>query len=199
MSFLKIGKIIDPSAMDDCITAAEPLEIITHKYGTVTDIPNYPCWMEYLNEGNVQGSISFTRHTDQHPLLKDMVTLIIEKFSIIFPKHVPLLRERVHFIRTKGDIVPHRDENGRKCCINIGVKNSTGALTIIGIDNTYETFDKRKQSYVVEPGVGYLVDVSRIHAVTALNDEYRYLITYGFGESFAKISTLLSDNKIIPA
>lgn len=194
MSFLKIGKIIDPNTMDDFVFAAESLEIVTHKYGTVTNLPNYPCWMEYLNEGNVQGSISFTRHTDQHPILKDMVSLIMEKFSLIFPKQLPLLRERVHFIRTKGDIVPHRDESGRKCCINIGVKNSTGALTKIGIDNTYETFDERNHSYVVDSGVGYLVDVGRIHAVIALNNEYRYLITYGFAQSFDTISSVITPN-----
>jgi hypothetical protein len=180
--------------MDDFVSASESLEIVTHKYGTVTNIPNYPCWMEYLNEGNVQGSISFTRHTDQHPLLKDMVTLIIEKFSIIFPKHVPLLRERVHFIRTKGDIVPHRDENGRKCCINIGVKNSDGALTKMGIDDSFDTFNERHDTHVVDSGVGYLVDVGRIHAVTALNNEYRYLITYGFAQTYDKMLSLLMNN-----
>ena len=194
MSFSSLGKIIDPNLMDEFVQAAESLEVVIHKYGTVFDIPDYPCWMEYHNEGNVEGSISFTRHTDHHPVLTNMVTLVIEKFSHIFPKQLPLLRERVHFIRTKGDIIPHRDESGRRCCINIGVKNSTGALTKIGIDNTYETFDERNQSYVVDSGVGYLVDVGRIHAVTALNNEYRYLITYGFAQTYDKMLSLLMKN-----
>ena len=153
--------------------------------------------MEYLNEGSVQGSISFTRNTDKHPILSEMVTLILQIFSEIFDKELPLLRERVHFIRTKGSIVPHRDEGGRRCCINIGVKNSTGALTKLSIDDKFETFDEQHETYIIDPGVGYLLDTSRIHAVAATNDQPRYLITYGFAESFAKVSSLLSGNKII--
>jgi hypothetical protein len=197
MSLKNLGELIKPELLYKFVDAAEILKVVSHQYGTAYNIPLYPCWMEYLNEGGVQGSISFTRNTDKHPVLSEMVTLVLQIFSEIFDNKLPLLRERVHFIRTKGNIVPHRDEGGRRCCINIGIKNSTGALTKIGIDDTFETFDERHKTYIINPGVGYLLDTSRIHAVTATNEHPRYLITYGFAESFAKVSTLLSSNKII--
>jgi hypothetical protein len=192
MSVLPLGRIIDPTDFDLFIEASEELEIVVHKYGKKMNIPNYPCWMEYKNEGNLEGSISFTRHTDSHPVLKDMVTLVLEKFSEIFKPELTLKRDRVHFIKTLGNIVPHRDEDGRMCCINMGVKNSSGSLTKVGMDNRYDTFQVRHDTYVMKEGEAYLVNTHQIHSVVASNDIPRYLITYGFGEPFNKIATLLN-------
>lgn len=192
MSVLPLGRIIDPADFDCFIEAAEGLEIVVHKYGKEMNIPDYPCWMEYRNEGNSGGSISFTRHTDSHPILKDMVTLVLEKFSKIAKPELILRRDRVHFIRTLGDVVPHRDEAGRMCCINMGVKNSSGSLTKMGTDNRYDTFQARHDTHVMKEGEAYLINTRRIHSVVASNDSPRYLITYGFGEPFSKIATLLN-------
>jgi len=192
MSVLPLGRIIEPAEFDKFIEASEELEIVVHKYGAEMDVPSYPCWMEYRNEGNSGGSISFTRHTDKHPILRDMVTLVLERFSEIFKPELKLKRERVHFIKTLGDIVPHRDEDGRMCCINVGVKNSSGSLTQMGIDNRYDTFRARHHTYIMKEGEAYLVDTHRIHAVVASNTIPRYLITYGFGETFKEIAPLLN-------
>jgi hypothetical protein len=137
MSLKNLGELIKPELLYKFVDAAEILKVVSHQYGTAYNIPLYPCWMEYLNEGGVQGSISFTRNTDKHPVLSEMVTLVLQIFS------------------------------------------------------------ERHKTYIINPGVGYLLDTSRIHAVTATNEHPRYLITYGFAESFAKVSTLLSSNKII--
>lgn len=188
MSLKNLGELINPELLCKYIDVAEMLEVVSHQYNTPYNVPPYPCWMEY---SGTQGAISFSRNTDKHPVLSEMVTLVLHAFSKNFNKNFPFSRERVHFIRTKGDVAPHRDEGGRKCCINIGIKNSTGALTKLGIDDNIETFNERYETHTINPGVGYLVDTSRLHAVTAINNQPRYLITYGFAQSFSTVSALL--------
>jgi hypothetical protein len=63
MELLPLGKLIDPYEFQLYIDEAEKLETVVHKYGNDFIIPDYPCWMEYKNEGNITGSISFSRHT----------------------------------------------------------------------------------------------------------------------------------------
>ena len=137
MNIINLGKLIDPTEFQIYIDEAEKLETVVHKYGGEFIVPDYPCWMEYKNEGEVEGSISFTRHTNKHPVLSQMVKKVIDILTPIFPDNIPPIIERVHFIRTMGSIVPHRDEAGRYACINIGVKNSSSAITKISNDNIY--------------------------------------------------------------
>jgi uncharacterized protein (DUF1330 family) len=191
MYILNLGKLIDPYEFQSYIDEAEKLESVVHRYGSNFVIPDYPCWMEYKNEGDVLGSISFTRHTNKHPILSEMVKKVLDILTPIFPDNSPPMIGRVHLIRTLGNIVPHRDEAGRYACINIGVKNSSKSITKISNDNIYENFDNNNTPYVIKEGFGYLLNTNQIHAVEGQLDVPRYLITYGFGTKFEVLQKII--------
>ena len=180
---IKIGKVLDPSDFQKYINEAEKLETVVHKYGTEFVVPDYPCWMKYSNEAGVSGSISFSRHTYKHPVLREMVDKIVELLTPIFPENAKPNIERVHFLKTKGSIVAHRDEAGRMTCINIGLKNSSSAITKISNDDILENFENNHTQYRIEDGTAYLLNTNSLHSVEG-TDVDRYLITYGFGHSF---------------
>ena len=184
MNIVDLGKLINSNDFQIYVDEAEKLETVVHKYGEDFVIPDYPCWMEYRNEGDVEGSISFTRHTNKHPILKEMVEKVFNIFKIIFPASRPVILERIHFIRTKGSVIVHKDEAGRNTCINIGVRNSIGAITKMSNDNIKHNFNKNHSSITVIEGHGYLINTNQYHAVESINDKPRYLITYGFGDTF---------------
>jgi hypothetical protein len=184
MNIANLGKLINPNDFQIYVDEAEKLETVIHKYGEDFVIPDYPCWMEYRNEGEVEGSISFTRHTNKHPILKEMVEKIFNIFKTIFPASRPVILERVHFIRTKGSVIVHKDEAGRNTCINIGVRNSIGAITKMSNDNIKHNFNNNHSAITVIEGHGYLMNTNQYHAVESINDKPRYLITYGFGDRF---------------
>ena len=152
MNMLNLGKIIDPNEFQYYIDEAEKLETVVHKYGSVLAVPDYPCWMEYKNEGNILGSISFTRNTHKHPVLIEMTHKVYNILKDIFPHNRQVLLERIHFIRTIGSIVTHKDEGGRNSCINIGVKNSTGAYTKMSNDGIRSNFKNNHSTIVVLEG-----------------------------------------------
>lgn len=191
MNLISLGKLINPNDFQIYVDEAEKLETVVHKYGGDFVIPEYPCWMEYKNEGSIIGSIAFTRHTFKHPILYKMVKQVVEILTPILPNNFPPVVERVHLIRTLGNIVPHRDEAGRYSCINIGVKNSSNAITKISNDGVYENFDDNHSSYVVEEGFGYLLNTNQLHAVDGKLDIPRYLITYGFGTKFDILNKMI--------
>ena len=184
MNIVDLGRLINPNDFQIYVDEAEKLETVVHKYGSDFVIPDYPCWMEYRNEGNIEGSISFTRHTHKHPILKEMTEKMFAIFKIIFSISRPVLLERIHFIRTKGSVTVHKDEAGRNACINIGVRNSSGAITKISNDNIYSNFNNNHSVITVLDGHGYLMNTNQYHAVESTNDQPRYLITYGFGNTF---------------
>jgi hypothetical protein len=184
MNIVDLGKLINSNDFQIYVDEAEKLETVVHKYGEDFVIPDHPCWMEYRNEGDVEGSISFTRHTNKHPILKEMVEKVFNIFKIIFPASRPVILERVHFIRTKGSVIVHKDEAGRNTCINIGVRNSIGAITKMSNDNIKHNFNNNHSSITVIEGHGYLMNTNQYHAVESINDKPRYLITYGFGDTF---------------
>jgi hypothetical protein len=184
MNIVDLGKLINSNDFQIYVDEAEKLETVVHKYGEDFVIPDYPCWMEYRNEGDVEGSISFTRHTNKHPILKEMVEKVFNIFKIIFPASRPVILERIHFIRTKGSVIVHKDEAGRNTCINIGVRNSIGAITKMSNDNIKHNFNNNHSSITVIEGHGYLMNTNQYHAVESINDKPRYLITYGFGDTF---------------
>jgi hypothetical protein len=181
---IKLGKLLDPKDFEKYITEAEKLETVIHKYGKEIVVPDYPCWMQYLNENGIDGSISFTRHTHQHPILREMIDIVIELLTPIFPDSYKPEIERVHFLKTNGSIVAHRDESGRKTCINIGIKNSSSAITKISNDNIHRNFDNNHTDYQIEDGFAYLLNTNFYHAVVGDINTDRYLITYGFGVTF---------------
>ena len=184
MNLISLGKLINPNDFQIYIDEAEKLQTVIHKYGGDFVIPDRPCWMEYKNEGDVEGSISFTRHTNKHPILKEMVEKVFNIFKIVFPASRPVLLERIHFIRTRGSVTVHKDEAGRNACINIGVRNSSGAITKMSNDNIHTNFNNNNSAITILEGHGYLMNTNQYHAVENLNDQPRYLITYGFGDKF---------------
>ena len=184
MNIVDLGKLINSNDFQIYVDEAEKLETVVHKYGEDFVIPDRPCWMEYKNEGDVEGSISFTRHTNKHPILKEMVEKVFNIFKIIFPASRSVILERIHFIRTKGSVIVHKDEAGRNTCINIGVRNSIGAITKMSNDNIKHNFNNNHSAITVIEGHGYLMNTNQYHAVESINDKPRYLITYGFGDMF---------------
>lgn len=188
MSILNLGKLIDSTQFQCYVDEAEKLETVIHKYGSDFIIPDYPCWMEYKNEGDVPGSISFTRHTAKHPILKEMTQKIYDIYKNIFAPKRPVLLERIHFIRTIGSVTVHKDEAGRNACINIGVRNSSGAITKMSNDGIRENFNNNHSITIIPEGYAYLVNTNQYHAVEHTNDQPRYLITYGFGDTFDILS-----------
>lgn len=187
----KLGKIINPEDFEKFIEASKSLETVVHKYGQHFSIPEYPCWMEYRNEGNVNGSISFSRHTHKHPVLHEMTQKVVDILSDLFPVDIKPMIERVHFLKTRGSIVKHRDEAGRLSCINIGLMNSDSAITKISNDDVFMNFENNHTDYNIEDGVAYLLDTHRLHAVSGNPNIDRYLITYGFDKPFDEIKSKL--------
>ena len=184
MNIIDLGRVIDPAEFLHYIPIAEELETVIHRYGTEPMVPDYPCWIEYQNEGNLEGSIYFTRHTNRHPILSEMVNKISEVMRPIFPeKYAPEL-DRIHFLKTHGDIPLHRDEGGRLTCINIGLKNSSGAITSINKGGPVEQFQINHTSKILKDGYAYLVNTNEYHAVKSITQTPRYLITYGLGAKF---------------
>ncbi len=152
-----------------------------HNYGdTFNNIPSdKTVWMTYKLP---EGSISFTRNTQiQFP---EVAKTVVEYLSGIID--VPLLTERVHFLKTTGIVKPHRDEAGRNCCINIGVLNSDSAITKISDKDNIDTFFDDCVDYQCKDGNAYLLNTQKLHSVIGSSVD-RFLITYGFGSSFDQI------------
>jgi len=187
---LSLGKLLDSKDFEKYIEETDKFETVVHKYGTKFVIPEYPCWMEYRVEAGVIGSISFTRNTVKNPILYEMiekVVWIIDSITIDKFKPDP---NRIHLVKTKGSILPHRDEAGRMSCINIGIKNSSSAVTKISNDDSKINFYNNSTDYIIEDGFGFLVNTNRYHAVSGDLNLSRYLITYGFGSKFEETKTI---------
>lgn len=184
IGLLTIGKLIEPAEFENYINEAEKLETVVHKYGREFVIPDYPCWMEYKNDTSIKGSISFSRHTYSHPLLSKMIDDVVRILTPVFPESAPPNPLRVHLIRTIGNVPMHRDEAGRMTCINIGLRNTSGAITNVSVDNISSNFNDNHESAILEDGYAYLLDTYRYHSVTKLNENPRYLITYGLATMF---------------
>jgi hypothetical protein len=184
MNIIDLGKLIDPEEFNVYVSIAEKLETVIHKYGKEFVFPEYPCWISYENEGGVIGSISFSRHTGKHPILAEMVRKVADILYPMFPENYKPEVNRIHLIRTQGNIPIHKDEAGRLTCINIGIKNSSSAITRMGHGGPREEFKNNHTSIKLKDGHGYLVNTNAFHSVESLTDEPRYLITYGFGVQF---------------
>jgi len=138
-------------------------------------------WMTYsVYEG---GRISFTRNTKE--FLPEIVDYTAQYLRDRFPK-LPIFPERIHFLQTKGKIREHRDEAGRVTSINIGIKNTSTAITRFGVDDSYETFQDRYVDYICKDNCAYLLDTSKLHSVISLGDDVRTLITMTVTDSYEK-------------
>lgn len=183
-NIIHLGKVIDANKLHHYLDTLDELETIIQRYGTDFILPDYPCWMEYRNRGPITGAIAFSRNLLKHPLLKEMVEIISPCLQSVFPSTRTVYPDRVHIIRTMGSIIPHRDEAGRNCCINIGLKNSIGAITKISTDGILTNIESNHMAIQVEEGHAYLLNTNQYHCVQAINSFPRYLITYGFGIKF---------------
>lgn len=156
------------------------LDETIHVYGTKIDTPvDKFIWMTYASG---QGTISFSRNTSK--FCPDVALYVVSYLETLFD--IQFSVDRVHFIRTRGSVKAHRDEDGRKCCINIGVKNANSATTSYSTTDRYETFTRDRVDFVCQDGSTYLLDTSRLHSVTGCEQD-RFLITYGFGASYDQV------------
>ena len=183
--------VINPSEFERYIDVLDSLEVVYHGYGKPFVIPDYPCFMEYENNWK-SGRIGFTRNTHKHPVLKEMIDKIVEIYSSIFPAQLNVYAERVHIIRTIGNVPIHRDEDSRATCINLGLKNSSGSTTYISSDDKYENFHETRQGLKLEDGHLYLMNTDRWHSIESSSNEPRYLVTYAFGRPYIDMKPLFS-------
>jgi hypothetical protein len=169
------------------------LPTLTHVYNTEQPTSKDPFWMEFSKPenpdiddlGHGHGSIAFTRHTEK--VLPDLVNQVHDYFKTIAPKF-PWKRDRINVLRTRGYIIPHRDEpSARRTTINIGLKNSNCAETkfsnidsLVDVDNT--------TNFIMEDGDVYMLDVFKVHSVHPIKPcDYRYLITYSMVTPFRQL------------
>jgi hypothetical protein len=166
----------------------DQLPIHKHRYGEPMEAePTHLYWTEYQPYQEGDGTISFARKLYlQYPEVVDYIVQYINQF---FPK-LPLDRHRVNLLKTCGSIRRHMDESFRKSCINIGIKNSTGAMTRVSTTRDHFMYDSVATTEQCLDGHAYLLDTSCLHQVIAVNTEPRYLFTYGFGQDFHIVKSL---------
>jgi hypothetical protein len=166
----------------------DALPIHKHHYGQPMEaIPSSLYWTEYQPFQEGDGTISFARLLFlQYPEVAHYVVNYIQSF---FPK-LPIDYRRVNLLKTHGSIRMHKDESHRKCCINIGIKNSTGAITKTSSTLEHAIFESVAVAHQCQNGHAYLLDTSHLHRVMAINDQPRYLFTYGFGVTFEEVYKL---------
>ena len=184
MSFLKIGTgFALPDYFD--FDKIEQYPVHKHVYGAVVPEFDSPYWLEYQQEIK-QGSIAFLKnlHGDYYMLaayVAGYVQSLIPKLGVVDLAYVGL-------IKTHGSVGAHTDEPTRQCCINIGLKNSSGAVTKTSKTNVRKLFKLDAESNTCEDFCAYLLDTSALHAVDAVNNDPRYLFTYPFTLPFDKVA-----------
>ena len=104
----------------------------------------------------------------------DMLSLFLN--STIVPNNVNLMK-----IPCGVTIEPHTDLN-RKICVNIGLKNSNSAITYVSDYEEKDFWNNPSQTYQMEDGDMYLLNVKKTHAVKSIvsrdSNLDRYIITY---------------------
>lgn len=149
---------------------------LTHVYGKEPPVSDKTHWMSY-QAPRLAGEISFLKNMYLHHL--EFTTHVAYFLSeLIGEECVPA---RVNFMKTKGSILKHVDEAGRKCAINIGVRNSNHATTHYFVDGN-------NQSAICQDEGVYLLNTASPHAVEANSTEERLLLTYGFGVSYKTLA-----------
>lgn len=167
-----LGCLIDDlSSFDKYIEASEDLpEILSVNAFR----PLYPYWMRYT-----AGELLFSMNLDCHPIMAEM----IDRTEIILRKVLPeshkVERAAIQLLKTTGIVKSHCDLT-RHCAINIGLRNSSSAITRIGTsdDNTYPGFKANHMEYTIVDGHGYLFNTKQRHSVIG-SAVPRYLISYG--------------------
>lgn len=181
MNYLKLsGDFTLPPHID--LSLLDSLPTIIHKYGDVQPPSDHLHWMTYRNDGGTDGQISFARGCWR--LFPEVAYYVSEFIGARIL--IPINSKRVNFMKTRGSIKPHIDE-GRACCVNIGIRNTECALT---------SFPNTKESFIVQTNSAYLVNVADLHTVVAAEDTERLLISYSFAESFESIKTKCLNNYV---
>jgi len=192
MSFLEIDKNFTLPT-DFNVNQLEHVPFYTHVYGSKPPNVTGIFWQEFQQANNINGSISFLRNMQtRYPNLTQHVADYIQQL-------IPTLKINpvyVKMIRTKNNVNPHVDEPTRRCCINIGVKNSAGAITRTSNTTSRDEFIHKSIASQCQDLSAYLIDTSSMHSVTSINASPRYLITYPFIESFDTIAKHIKERKL---
>lgn len=156
---------------------------MTYENHTKTDSP-------YHHADNV-GLLSVTQNT--HAYLLDDTLAIAEEMSLLFPK-VNWDPAKFHFMRTIGSVYPHRGAT-RPASLNIGLENCNCAVTQTAKNNRTEDFDPTNlqlDTYTMQVGDIYLLDVLTLHAVETSSHAIRYQLTYMCEQSYSELLPLLT-------
>lgn len=160
MLMLELGKLIeDISIFDKYIEITEGFEEISAK----AKIPRYPHWFKYLS-GNVLFAVNMKRNSVLNELLDNAEVI----FREIIPMQYPINRATIHLMKTIGNVKPHCDQS-RLCAINIGLRNSSSAITRVGTDDVID--------FSVKEGYGYLLNTKQRHSVIG-SEIPRYILSY---------------------
>jgi hypothetical protein len=177
--------------IDDIISKIEKT-IVSHNIAgsTLKDTTGIPFWQQY------KSNICFARNfykafpSDCEKIAyiledikkelgdvtdpSDMLSLFLN--STIVPNNVNLMK-----IPCGVTIEPHTDLN-RKICVNIGLKNSNSAITYVSDYEEKDFWNNPAQTYQMEDGDMYLLNVKKTHAVKSIvsrdSNLDRYIITY---------------------
>ncbi len=170
-----------PKSFD--ISVLENLPIYKHHYGMPMEAnPTTLYWTEYQPSRPGTGTISFARKLYiEYP---EVAMYLAGYLNSLFPR-INFDYRRVNLLKTKGNIQPHVDESNRMCCINIGIKNSSLAVTRSSCVKDKDLFEGNYQETVCKDNHAYLLDTSSYHEVVSKDDAVeRYLFTFGLGVSF---------------
>lgn len=175
----------------------EDLPEIIHTYGTDQPVIEQKHWMTYdkptIMPDADHGSISFTGHT--YRFLPKFTDDVHDRLHTFVNGNIKWDKQRIRLIRTRGFILPHRDE-ARTSCINIGLVNSNSAITRFGNTDSVEDFNEpfNTTDFICQDGDVYLLDVKKMHAVYPLgiNNNDRLLITYAFSNEYDQLKKYLA-------
>jgi len=171
------------------ISDFENMRVHKHIYGNpMEQDPKEVYWVEYQPQMAGGGTISFARRLYlEYP---ETANYVVNYLSNLFPM-IPFDIKRVNLLKTKGSIGKHVDESLRKCTINIGIKNSSVAITRTSPTTNFDLYDRLATNTICQDGHAYLLDTGSVHEVISFDDtQERFLFTYGFGRSFNEISQL---------
>lgn len=147
-------------------------------------------WLSYGGEGG----ISCLRRTSvEFPEFCQGVVDVVRELAPSLPSFGP---ERVMLIKTgiKGSYW-HKDEMLRNSAINIGLKNTNTASTRFALTENPEEYDNNFCEITCQNGRAYLLDTASMHRVYANHvEDYRYLVSISFTESFSDLMRCLNTN-----
>jgi len=170
------------------IGVLQSIPIHKYFYGQPMDPdPKTLYWTDYCTREEVYDGISFVRklYIDYQSVAEYVVTYL----KTLFPE-IPFDFHRVSLLKTKGNVIPHYDESNRKCCVNIGIHNSSISVTKTSAVKEWNVklFEEMAVSNICKNGYAYLIDTSCMHSVETTDATVeRFLFSYAFGKSFEEI------------